>query len=339
MSASPSSTKTPGTRLFPSLVDDITRSDPNRILYSIARTRDPSDGFLDVSAKSFARAVDRCAWYLQDQLGPVHDPPTVTYMAPQDIVHAILVPACSKIGCVPLFNSLRNTLDVHLALFYQTQCDIFLLPAAQQIIKARPMRVLEIPGVHYWLDDGTERRPYPYTKKFEEARHEPLVILHSSGSTGMLKPITLTNGTLSSMEAFTVLPSLGQEPAFPAMCAGTRVYFGIPLFHSVGMYLCLPGCLYSGFTAVLSLFLVTASLANGVHVYRDVQYSVLIPATLIELAKDPEYLRNLGRLKYLIFGGALLPRDVRNCLSNYARLINCLGSTECGVLPIQDVRS
>ncbi|KAJ3578218.1 hypothetical protein NPX13_g2342 [Xylaria arbuscula] len=341
MSTISSSAKTPGTQLLPALVDDLAQSDPHRILYSITKARDPSDGFLDINAQSFARAVNRCAWYLQDQIRPGHDFPTITYMGPQDVVYTILVLACSKVGCVPLFNSLRNTLDVHLALFDQTHCDTLLLPTGfqlpvvQQILKARSMRVLEIPGLQYWLDDEAEPQPYPYTKTFEEARHEPLVILHSSGSTGMPKPITLTNGTLSPMEAFTALPSLGQEPAFPALCAGTRVYFGTPLFHSAGLCLCLAGCLYSGFTAVLSPFPVTASLADGVHVHGNVQYSVLIPATLMDLAKDPEYLKNLSRLKYLIFGGALLPQDVGDFLSNYVRLINCLGSTEAGVLPIQ----
>ncbi|KAI1813507.1 hypothetical protein GGS20DRAFT_553164 [Poronia punctata] len=338
---SPAPVSALGSRLLPSLVDEIALDDPHRILYSFTKTSDPADGFLDVNARTFARAVDRFSWYLEDKLGPAHNSPTVTYMGPQDIIYVILILACSKTGYVPLFNSLRNTIDIHLGLLEQTNCDIFLLPSnfrlpvVDRIVKGRAMRVLEIPPLQYWLEKEPEPKPYPYTKSFAEARLEPLVILHSSGSTGRPKPITLTNGTVSPMDAFTSLHLLGHEPTFPALCAGSRVYISSPFFHSAGLCLLLPGCLYSGFTAVFSPFPVSPGLANGIHVHGDVQHTVLAPFTLIEIVKDPEYLKNIGRLKHVIFGGGLLPQDAGDRLSAHSRLINCFGSTECGVLPIE----
>ncbi|KAI0100582.1 hypothetical protein GGR51DRAFT_352559 [Nemania sp. FL0031] len=330
-----------GTRMLPALVDEIADSDPNRILYSIAKTSDPSDGFLDISASAFSRAVNRCAWYLKEHLGPSDDFPVVTYIGPQDVIYAILVLACNKTGYAPLFNSPRNSLDIHLHLLKTTDCKVFLfppnfpLPVIKDILAARPMRTLEIPGLQHWLEDGTDVPLFPYTKTFTQARSDPFVLLHTSGSTGLPKPITLTHGTIAPMDAFTALPLLGHQPTFPALCAGTRVYLGVPFFHSAGLCLFLPGCIFSGFTAVVGPFPPSGAVANGVHLYGNVQHSVLTPFTLIDLAKDPDQVKNLSRLKHLVFGGGLLPKELGDLLSSHTRLLNCIGSTECGVFPIQ----
>lgn len=80
-----------GQRLLPSVVDEIARSDPHRVLYSISKTSQPRDGFQDISAAHFSQAVDRCAWHLHRELGPGVNFPTVLYIGPQDIVYALLV--------------------------------------------------------------------------------------------------------------------------------------------------------------------------------------------------------------------------------------------------------
>lgn len=45
------------------------------------------------------------------------------------------------------------------------------------------MRVLQIPGNEELLD-GPLFPDYPFEKTFEEARTDPFVVLHTSGSTG-----------------------------------------------------------------------------------------------------------------------------------------------------------
>ena len=76
------STPAYGQRLLPQLVDERGRTMPERIMYSFAKTDRPSDGFLDVTTKQFANAVNRAAWWIQSCLGKGLNFPTVGYIGP-----------------------------------------------------------------------------------------------------------------------------------------------------------------------------------------------------------------------------------------------------------------
>ncbi|KAI0890636.1 uncharacterized protein GGS22DRAFT_194569 [Annulohypoxylon maeteangense] len=330
-----------GERLLPSLVDEIALSDPHRVLYSVAKTKNLKDGFDDIDVKSFARAVDRFSWYIDEHLGKGQGFPTLAYIGPQDILYAISVLACIKTGYKLLLISTRNTLESNLSLFEKTDCGTlicptnFPLPIVKQILTAKPMRYLEVPAVNHWLDGQLEGKPYPYTKTFAEAKAEPFVVLHTSGSTGLPKPIIQTHATISPFDAFTALPSLGYQPTYPAMCAGKRVYLSFPLFHCGGITMLLPASIFAGFTIVLGPFPPSVNVINGVHVYGNVDQSCLVPTMLIDLANNPEYLQNLGRLELIAYGGGPCPKVVAELISTKTKLLTSFGSTESSVFPAQ----
>ena len=56
--------------------------------------------------------------------------------------------------------------------------------AAKDILAHRSMRHVIIPEVETWLD-GPVVDSYPYIRSFDQARYEPFVVVHTSGSTGM----------------------------------------------------------------------------------------------------------------------------------------------------------
>lgn len=328
-----------GERLLPSVVDEIAVTDPARVLYSITKGKSPVDGFQDITAVEFARAVDRCAWHLEDSLGGRGENfPTLLYMGAQDLVYAILVLASNKAGYKVLLSSPRNTLEAHLSLLEQTECNVFLqppvfpLPVVKQIENERPMKVVIIPGGQHWLGEG-EHKPYPYTKTFEEASMDPFVVLHTSGSTGLPKPVIQRNATQTPLDAFNTLPSQGLPASYPAMCAGKRVYLAFPLFHCAGISMLLPAAIYNACTVVLGPFPPSADVADAIHVHGNVQQSCLAPMTLVDLVKDPQHLENLSRLELITFGGGPCPKPVGDLISTKTKLLNVLGTTECGVLP------
>lgn len=334
-----------GRRLLPSHVDDIAQHEPHRVFYSVTKTNNPQDGFRDITSKTFARAVDRCAWHIEENLGQGwgQDFPTLCYIGPQDLVYGILVLACVKTGYKVLLNSARETLESHLSLLEKTNCNNFLLPPSfslpvvKQILSSRQMTVLEIPSLQYWINDswaGTDK-PYPYVKSFDEGKHDPFAVLHTSGSTGPPKPIVQALGSLSAEDAFTALPDMGYEGTWPATSSGTRLYGAFPHFHCAGLHMLLPVSIFSGFTLVLGPFPPSPEVANSVHVHGNVQETILAPITLVELTKNPEYLRNLSRLKQVTFGGGPLPQAVGDLIASKTRLLNGLGTTETGQHPLQ----
>ena len=87
-----------GRRLLPSLIDEIAATDPDRVFLSIPRTADIQDGFQDISFQRLAKAIDRCAWWLEQLLERGKGFPTVAYMGPHDARYLILTFACSKTG-------------------------------------------------------------------------------------------------------------------------------------------------------------------------------------------------------------------------------------------------
>lgn len=337
-----------GRRLLPTLVDEIASSDPNRPLYSIPKGANPAEGFDDISVGTFARAVDRCAWFLHDTLGSSgwtqEKPfPTLSYMGPQDTMYPILTLAANKAGYKMLFSSPRNTLASHLDLLEKTDCQTFIippmfpLPTVKHILAARPMKVIEIAGQRHWFSDEGEHKPYPYTKTYEEARLDPFAVLHTSGSTGHPKPIVQKHGTVCVIDAHNAFSQLGLPVAFPCtdLCKGKRIYVTFPLFHTGGLFPILAGAVYAQFTAVLGPFPPSTEIVNAVHVHGRVDQSTLAPPTIVEIARNLEYLENISRLECISSGGGPVPKAIGDIIITKARLFQGMGSTECGIFPVQ----
>jgi acyl-coenzyme A synthetase/AMP-(fatty) acid ligase len=50
-------------------------------------------------------------------------------------------------------------------------------------------------------------KEYPFEKTFAESRNDPVFVLHTSGSTGIPKPLTFTNEFVARVIAATSLPA------------------------------------------------------------------------------------------------------------------------------------
>lgn len=72
-----------GKRLIPHLVDELSVTEPNRIVYSVAISADISQGFHEISARSFANGVNKTAWWLDGLVGRSHSFQTIAYIGPR----------------------------------------------------------------------------------------------------------------------------------------------------------------------------------------------------------------------------------------------------------------
>lgn len=99
------------------------------------------------------------------------------------------------------FSSPRNSIPAHANLFKILDCKVLItanptLPMVPAIIEATGVRSIECPDVDELLENIYPH--YPFNKTFEQARKEPLVVLHTSGTTGFPKPIVWNHDWVAS---------------------------------------------------------------------------------------------------------------------------------------------
>jgi len=77
-----------GKRLLPQILDRLASSEPDRVIYSVATFSGNSHGFQHISARKFAKAVDKTAWWLHKQVGTTKSIQTVGYIGPRKLTNA-----------------------------------------------------------------------------------------------------------------------------------------------------------------------------------------------------------------------------------------------------------
>ncbi len=86
--------------LLPTLIDDRANAVPDRLYCAYIEPGHASveDGLRKVTYGHFANSVNRCAWWLEKELGKGQNFETLAYVGPSDIRYAIMTLAAVKIG-------------------------------------------------------------------------------------------------------------------------------------------------------------------------------------------------------------------------------------------------
>ena len=238
--------------------------------------------------------------------------------------------------------STRNSVEAHLHLLDALECSIFFLPegpppvldVVKHIAQRRPLRTFQVAGLSELLD-GDSVNHYAYTKGFDSAKDDPLVAVHTSGSTGMPKPIVLTHRFATALDAMLKIPLLSGNPTHFHYWQGLRCFMPFPLFHSGG----LSGLIISIYASMNFVFPppgpLTSHLADAVFRNIDVQLTILPSAILAEIAQEPEYLEKLTKIPYVYFGAGPLPPAIGDLIASKSRLLGGFGSTEVGTFPVE----
>ncbi|KAL5589751.1 hypothetical protein FOVSG1_011618 [Fusarium oxysporum f. sp. vasinfectum] len=331
-----------GNRLIPQILDDLASAEPDRIIYSWARSSDLSQGFRHVSARAFTKAVDKTAWLLQRELGVTSEIRAVGYIGPHDLRQILLTFACIKANCAGLFLSPKNSTEGALAVLEAANCNIWVNPAGERptqlvndFLQQRPMHVMELPKLDELLpEDESELEnvePFPYTKRWEDAMNDTFCILHTSGSTGLSKPISWTHGLIGTVDAVRMLPPHeGMEPWAKGWDDGDTLYSTFPLSHGAGILMDVVISPLFGLHCVLgprdvipNLELIS-SLAD--HIKIDIWS--MIPSLTDELGEAPDILPKLSRSKFICASGGPVSNVLGSKVNEFVRVLNLTGTSE-----------
>jgi len=96
------------------------------------------------------------------------------------------------------------------------------------------IRIVQVPSFDDFRNRGSESGPYD--GHYSEAEDASVLVLHTSGSTGLPKPIYLTNGGLAVTGLFKDMekPKGRQNTADVLFAADKPMFCMSPFFHAMG---------------------------------------------------------------------------------------------------------
>ncbi|KAL1636519.1 Histone transcription regulator 3 [Neofusicoccum ribis] len=298
--------------------------EPERIYASCAISADIEEGFRDITVRQILSAIDAFAWWLQGGWGRSESFDNIAYVGPSDLRYAIFFYAAIKCGFKTLFVSPLNSLEASRSIVETTEClrifyaDPF-AKVAKDLQSAAASRNLEVAQIAS-LDEclTAESTPYPYEKTFEEAKWDPIVIIHTSGTTdhatdgqpqGLLKPMTMNFGFFSTpMEPLPPVPGY-KDGSFNVF--NRRTFLGpFPPFHLGGVYTMMTIPAYCAATIVIPP--PAAGPVSGdtlVKIMTKKKIEAMFSATLPieQTMRTPGGADKLKEMEFISFAGAPLP--------------------------------
>jgi acyl-CoA synthetase (AMP-forming)/AMP-acid ligase II len=207
-------------------------------------------------------------------------------------------------GFAVLFLSTRLPTNAYVNLLRETECTRIVAthkftPATSLIRDEYPLDVYALPEQSVWSRRPTEPR---FERRTELLAEEDTVafIVHSSGSTGLPKPIYQTHRQCLSNYA---------------TGSGMRAFVTLPLFHNHGLATMFRGMVTGKRTAVYNANL---PLTNGHLVAAmkaaDFESFHCVPYALKVLSETDEGVTELAKARLVLFGGSSCPDDLGDML-------------------------
>ncbi|KAG9944022.1 acetyl-CoA synthetase-like protein, partial [Aureobasidium melanogenum] len=330
-----------GTRLLPTLIDEIATTTPNHVYASVPKDdADLSKGFRNVTYVEFARAIDALSWWLDKTLGKADGTfPTFAYFGPRDLGYAIVVVAAAKVGRKVLLASHLASPDAHLFLLNSLACTAVIyaseMTALAESLQKRFASAKYIGTTSFGvfltqpnLSAKSER--YVYSKPYSKAHSDPVMVVHTSGTTGLPKPVIWTNDMLCSVDRLHTLPG-----STATQMAGQSIYCALPTFHTSGITANLLTPVYLSTIIILGPAGVRPDKQTVLGVLRSAPVSAASfpPSLLEELIADPVCRKALKQLKKIVYGGAPLAAWATRIIASdfNGTVSSALGSTEGGL--------
>lgn len=188
---------------LPRIVDDLASDNPDQPWIFVPKSDDLDDGYRSVSFSRLASAANKMARWIEKTIGVSDTRETIAYMGVNDTRYIIFILAALKTGYQILLTSTRNSIEGQRSLINATRCRNFLFtPEMKAQISAIKdddtcFDMHQVPEFDDILHQTTGGEYY--NGKESDDLDQPAIIIHTSGSTGIPKPIPLKNGWLATV--------------------------------------------------------------------------------------------------------------------------------------------
>ena len=128
----------------------------------------------------------------------------------------------------------RNSMTAHPSLFSTLHCNVLLSskprpPVVKDINDQDILRILDVPDVSFFLN--VQHLQFPFHRSSPEARSDSLFVVHTSGSTGVPKPLIYTHATAAANTSMMSLEPPDGYESQDRICQGKRIFITFPPFH------------------------------------------------------------------------------------------------------------
>lgn len=334
-------------RLIPNILDRLAQDEPDKLYAELPISlTDFTSGFRPITYSALANAVNGVAWWLTENLGPAGiNFPTLAYIGPNDLCHILLLLGAVKAGYKMLFTSPRYSSEAQVRLMKAVDCKAILTSSiitpmseiVEQVAERHGgIQVYQVPMTTFFLD--AKYRPFSYEKSFEEAHNEPLVVLHTSGTSGFPKPVIWTHDWAASFGLQRYLePPEGYE-SFDRLILGTRAFSLFPQFHAGSLFMCILFTFYSDTIVIMppALATSTAELAVAASQHTKVDAFALVPPQIEHLGANPALVDTMVKngVNAVFWAGGPVSQHHAETVASRITLFNTSGSTEMGMWPV-----
>ncbi|KAF3389104.1 hypothetical protein F1880_004567 [Penicillium rolfsii] len=273
----------------------------------------------DITWSQLAIAVDYGAHWMEARLEFPAENETVAYMGTRYKTPLTLP---------------RNCQDAQNALPGSTQCKKFVhtreFSAQMQALATHhsSLELIDIPC----LDDILQPEPAasPYYNLLRAREDDIALILHSSGSTRLPKPIFIRTGAPAAVDIITSMPAPSdRKNIHNDLFAPTLMASMMPFFHIMGIPTLTRSIYHQGPLALLPPGQpVTADLLMTAIVQTKPSAAAFAPSVLEKACSLFNGLETLSTLDYVFYGGAPLARSCVNQIARVTNLQVCIGSME-----------
>jgi acyl-coenzyme A synthetase/AMP-(fatty) acid ligase len=205
------------------------------------------------------------------------------------------------------------------------------------IQEAYPMPIYHIPAVDNLLNEVFP--DYQNAKTFSESKDDPLVILHTSGTTALPKPITYTQDWAAAyIQALRIRPSRRDSDweLKDMYFRGTRLLVMMPPFHAANIFCTSflgPAC---GTIIILPPANLPPTIESFIGAVTSTQVdTAFTPPHLISfLAANKDHLNTVSKnLTAIMSGGGKIVQAHGDLVASRLKLITFYGATEVGSIP------